>query len=146
VGCYDRRRRLLIDEQAVIDKFGVAPQSIPDYLALVGDSADGIPGIPGWGARSAAAVLGRWGHLERIPPDPARWEVLVRGAARLAANLAEHHDEVRLYRTLTTLRLDVPLAEGLDELEWKGVHQDRFLDLCDELGFEEVRTRPHRWS
>jgi 5'-3' exonuclease len=146
VVCYDRRRQILIDEQGVVAKFGVQPESIPDYLALVGDSADGVPGIPGWGPRSASALLTRFGRVDRIPDDPGRWDVQVRGAERLAASLAERREEVTLYRTLTTLRRDVPLAESLDDLEWRGVPRTRFLELCDELGFDDVRTRPHRWA
>ena len=146
VVCYDRRRQVLIDEQGVVAKFGVQPESIPDYLALVGDTADGVPGIPGWGPRSASVLLTRFGRVDRIPDDPGRWEVQVRGAERLAASLAERREEVTLYRTLTTLRRDVPLAESLDDLEWRGVPRTLFLELCDELGFDNVRTRPHRWA
>jgi 5'-3' exonuclease len=146
VVCYDRRRQILIDEQGVVAKFGVQPESIPDYLALVGDAADGVPGIPGWGPRSASALLTRFGRVDRIPDDPGRWDVQVRGAERLAASLAERREEVTLYRTLTTLRRDVPLAESLDDLEWRGVPRTLFLELCDELGFDDVRTRPHRWA
>lgn len=144
---YDRRNSTLRDEEGVHDKFGVAPESIPDYLALVGDSADGIPGVPGWGAKSTAAVLARYGRLERVPLDPGSWEeVKVRGAARLAAALQEHLEEARLYRTLATLRRDVPLAESIADLEWRGVHRDSYLALCEELGFTALRDRPHRWA
>ncbi len=144
---YDRRSGTLRDEEGVHQKFGVAPQSIPDYLALVGDSADGIPGVPGWGAKSAAAVLARYGRLDRVPLDPAAWEeVKVRGAARLAAALREHLEEARLYRTLATLRRDVPLAESISDLEWRGAHRDAYLALCEELGFTALRERPHRWA
>jgi 5'-3' exonuclease len=141
----NRRQQTVIGEEGVWEKFGVAPESIPDYLALVGDSADGFPGLAGWGAKSASAVLGRWRKLEAIPPDPAEWGA-VRGAGKLAATLAVGFPEALLYRTLATLRRDVPLAEDLADLEWRGVDRAPFLALCDELGFGEVRERPHRWS
>jgi 5'-3' exonuclease len=101
-------------------KWGVGPPSIPDYLALVGDSADGYPGLPGWGAKSAATVLARYQHLESIPDAPAAWDVTVRGAARLAETLASRRDEALLYRTLATLRTDVPLPESLEDIRWRG--------------------------
>lgn len=137
----DRMRRRVIDEPAVVAKFGVPPASIPDYLALVGDSADGVPGLPGWGSRSAAALLSRYGTIEAIPPDPARWGVEVRGAAKLATVLAERAEDVRLYKTLTTLRRDVPLDEELDDLHWRGADLERFAEICAELGFEELVER-----
>jgi 5'-3' exonuclease len=116
----DRRKDQLIDEQGVITKFGVRPASIPDYLALVGDSADGFPGLPGWGAKSAATVLARWGHLEDIPPDPADWEVTVRGAAKLSAALVDGHDDALLFKRLATLRVEPSLLADVDELRWAG--------------------------
>src|SRR5205085_4854309 len=103
-----RRRNLLIDEEAVVAKFGVRPESIPDWLALVGDAADGLPGIPGWGEKSAAAVLAQYAHLEAIPTDPHTWGLAASRAARLAASLAQHRAEALLSRTLATLRADVP--------------------------------------
>ncbi len=118
--CWDRRRDIILDEPGVLEKFGVRPQSIPDWLALVGDSADGIPGIPGWGAKSAATVLYRYEHLESIPEDTQDWGLGAARAARLAESLAEQHENALLYRELATLRADVPLAETLDELEWQG--------------------------
>ncbi|MGQ0849026.1 MAG: 5'-3' exonuclease [Actinomycetota bacterium] len=142
----NRRQQSILDEDGVMEKFGVPPESIPDYLALVGDTADGVPGLPGWGAKSAAAVLGRWRKLEAIPERAAWWGVPVRGAEKLAATLAAHREAVMLYRTLTTLRRDVPLAESLADLEWRGVRGDAFLAMCDELGFDDVRTRPHLWQ
>ncbi|MCH7621412.1 MAG: flap endonuclease [Chloroflexi bacterium] len=135
VVCLDRRREQTLDEAGVHLKFGVAPASIPDYLALVGDAADGIPGIPRWGAKSSGAVLARYHHLEQIPDDAIYWDVKVRGATAIAASLAERREEAKLYRELATLRLDVPLAESLDQLEWKGVRQPDFEELCAELGF-----------
>jgi 5'-3' exonuclease len=143
---HDRRREVTYDEAGVVAKFGVPPTSIPDYLALVGDAADGVPGLPGWGAKSTAAVLARHPHLEDIPTDPARWGVAVRGAAAMSGVLAGRWEDALLYRTLTTLRRDVPLAEDLADLEWRGVPRSRFHSLCDRLGFGGVRDRPHRWQ
>jgi 5'-3' exonuclease len=120
VVCLDRMRRKVLDEDGVVAKFGVKPLSMPDWLALVGDSADGYPGIPRWGAKSAAAVLAFYEHLDAIPTDSADWRVKVRGAAALAAELAARPAEARLYRQLATLRTDVPLAEPLAALRWRG--------------------------
>jgi 5'-3' exonuclease len=116
----DRVRKVTRDEAGVIEKFGVPPVSIPDYLALVGDSADGYPGLPGWGAKSAAKVLARWGHLDRIPDDSRAWDVDVRGAAALAATLAAQRADAMLFRELATLRLDVPVFATVDDLRWQG--------------------------
>jgi 5'-3' exonuclease len=110
----------VLDEAAVHARFGVAPLSIPDYLALVGDEADGIPGLPGFGARSAGALLGAHGHLEAIPADAREWRVHLRGAERLASTLVERGREARLYRTLATLRTDVPFEVTPESLEWRG--------------------------
>ncbi|MFQ5966346.1 MAG: 5'-3' exonuclease H3TH domain-containing protein [Acidimicrobiia bacterium] len=143
---FDRRKQQMTDEDGVWERFGVAPESIPDYLALVGDSADRIPGIPGWGPKSASTLLAHYGRIDRIPPEPSDWAVQVRGAARLAGNLQENLEEAFLYRRLTTLRRDVPLSETLADLEWQGVNRDAFLELCDEFDFTDVRDRPHRWQ
>lgn len=143
---FDRRKRTFLDEEGVWAKFGVGPASIPDYLALVGDTADGIPGVPGWGAKSSAAVLARYGSLDAIPADVDDWDVTVRGSARLAESLAAHREDAQLFRTLTTLRLDAPVGEDLEALRWEGVHRDEFLALCDELGVAGLRDRPHRWA
>ena len=143
---YNRRERKLVDEAGVIEKFGVPPASIPDYLALVGDSADGIPGIPGWGAKSTAAVLGKFLRIERIPRSPGEWGVAVRGAVRLSANLEAAREDALLYRTLTTLRRDTPLDESLGDLEWLGARRGPFTDLCSRLGFGRMTGRPHRWQ
>jgi 5'-3' exonuclease len=116
----DRRTRTVRDEAGVVAKFGVRPESIPDYLALVGDAADGYPGLAGWGAKSAAAVLARYGHLEAIPEDWRTWGVNAASPARLAAVLARERDLVMLYRTLATLRTDVAVFENVDELRWQG--------------------------
>jgi 5'-3' exonuclease len=116
----DRMRRRLLDEDGVRAKFGVPPASIPDWLALVGDAADGIPGVPRFGEKSASAVLGRYLHLEAIPPEASRWEVAVRGAAALSESLRAHRQQAELWRTLATLRTDVPLDEGIGDLAWPG--------------------------
>jgi 5'-3' exonuclease len=142
----DRRRKITLDESGVQNKFGVLPESIPDYLALVGDAADGIPGIPRWGAKTTAQVLERYRHLEDIPNDSSDWEVQPRGAPAVAASLAEHRDDAMLYKSLTTLRLDVPLRESLADLHWTGVHRQEYLDLCAELGFNALAQLPRRWS
>jgi 5'-3' exonuclease len=141
----DRMRRVTYDEPGVHAKFGVAPESIPDYLALVGDSSDGYPGLPGWGSKSAAAVLDRWIHLEAIPDSPLDWEVPLRGAVSLAATLRDHRSEAALYKRLATLNADAQIGEGLDDLEWRGVEREAFVALCAELGFETVGSRVHRW-
>jgi 5'-3' exonuclease len=116
----DRRRRTIRDESGIMAKFGVPPLSIPDYLALVGDAADGYPGLPGWGAKSAAAVLARYGHLESIPDDWRTWGVNAASPAALAATLARERDRVFLFRELATLRTDIPLFESVDALCWTG--------------------------
>ena len=140
----DRRRQQVLDEDGVRAKFGVSPRSIPDWLALVGDAADGYPGLPGWGERSAAALLSRYEHLEAIPASAADWAVKVRGAERLAATLAERRDEALLYKRLATLREDVPLRETLADLEWRGARPE-LRDLCARIGFEDFVARVHRW-
>ena len=146
VVCLDRRRDITLDDAGVRAKFGVAPASIPDYLALVGDSADGIPGIPRWGAKSSALVLARYEHIEQIPSDPDEWDVQVRGAKTMAATLSERRDDAMLYRKLATLRLDVPLSESLDDLEWRGVRREAFQSLCAELGFSTLASQPQLWD
>ena len=116
----NRRTRAVLDEAGVIAKFGVPPASIPDYLALVGDAADGYPGLRGWGAKSAAAVLARYGHLEEIPADWRTWGVNAANPARLARTLADERDRALLFRRLATLRTDIPVFDSLDDLEWTG--------------------------
>jgi len=143
---FDRRKREFTDEAGVVAKFGVPPACIPDYLALVGDTADLVPGLPGWGPRSTAEVLAAYGSIERIPDFDHRWSVKPRGATRLAATLRERRDDALLYRQLTTLRTDVPLAEDLAALEWRGVDRGPFLALCEELGATGLAGRPHRWA
>jgi 5'-3' exonuclease len=145
---WDRRRDIILDEAGVTAKFGVPPGSIPDYLALVGDSADGYPGITGWGAKSAAALLARYGRLENIPVDVMEWDtkaVAPRRQVTLADSLNQHRDEAMLFRRLATLRVDVPLAENLGDLEWKGA-LPRLKELCNELGEEELPDRVTRWQ
>lgn len=116
----NRRTRVTIDEAGVIQKYGVSPASIPDYLALVGDSADGYPGLAGWGAKSSAALLAKFIHLEAIPKDCREWHVNVASAGALAATLREHWDDAILFRTLATLRTDIPLFDNVDQLRWNG--------------------------
>jgi 5'-3' exonuclease len=143
----DRMRRVTYDEAGVITKFGVRPTSIPDYLALVGDSSDGYPGLPGWGSKSAAAVLSKFEHLDAIPPSVLDWQLDIRNASRLAATLAEQRSEAMLYRTLATLKRDSAISTpSLDDLEWRGVPRATFVALCEELGFDTVRERVHRWA
>jgi 5'-3' exonuclease len=145
VVCRDRRQRVDRDEAGVVARFGVPPASIPDWLALVGDSADGIPGIPGWGEKSAGRVLARYGRIEAIPDDAARWELDVRGRERLAASLRGRREEAALYRRLATLRTDVPLAEGLADLEWRGARRGDLEALCQEIGAEDLLARVPDW-
>ncbi len=144
VVCWDRRRDVLYDEAAVIEKYGVPPASIPDWLALVGDASDGYPGIPEWGAKSASAVLARFGHLEAIPGDAMEWGLPAGRARRLAESLQAHQAEARLYRRLALLRRDVPLAERPADLEWRGARP--FLrELCASLGDHDLPARMPRW-
>jgi 5'-3' exonuclease len=128
-------------------KWGVEPTAVADRLALVGDAADGYPGIPGWGAKSAAAVLARYGSIEAIPERARDWDVpSLRGAAGLAASLVQHRDEVRLYRELARLRIDAPLPErDADELCWQGAPRESWHAFCDRWGLARLQGRPHRW-
>ena len=139
----DRRKRELRDERGVVARFGVAPESIPDYLALVGDSADGFPGVAGWGEKASGSVLGRYVHLERIPANSREWEVPVRGAARLAAALAEHRDLAMLFRTLATLRTDVPVFATVEDLRWRGPSAE-FEGVAQRLGVSGLWDRARR--
>jgi 5'-3' exonuclease len=136
----DRRARELRNEWAVREKFGVPPTSIPDWLALVGDSADGYPGLPGWGARSAATVLARYQHLEHIPELAAEWDVSVRGALRLATTLTEQRERARLFRELATLRADTPIGVDVDALRWRGPRAD-FATWSERLGTPRLHER-----
>jgi 5'-3' exonuclease len=117
---YDRRKEAVRDFAGVVERFGVEPASIPDYLALVGDTADGIPGLPGWGSKTAGAVLGRYRHLEDIPTKAGAWDIAVRGAPRLVQTLAQHLDEALLYRRLATIDTDAMAFDDVDELAWTG--------------------------
>ena len=116
----NRRTRVTYDEAGVMRKFGVSPESIPDYLALVGDSADGYPGLPGWGAKSSAAVLAKFLHLESIPADSREWRVNAANASSLASTLVREREKALLFRMLATLRTDIPLFDDVDQLKWKG--------------------------
>jgi 5'-3' exonuclease len=130
---FDRRKGVMIDVEGVVEKFGVQPESIPDYLALVGDTADGIPGLKGWGAKSSGVVLAEYTHLEEIPQAAGQWEVTVRGSTKLADTLAENFSAALLYRDLATLVLDAPVSKSVDELEWSGPP--------DEAAFKEACAR-----
>jgi 5'-3' exonuclease len=145
VVCLDRRQRKLLDEAGVQVKFGVLPTSMPDWLALVGDTSDGYPGIPRWGGKSAAAVLARYRRLEAIPEYERQWEVAVRGAAALGASLREHRVEAALFRVLATLREDAPLPESLDDLRWQGGRRDELEAICAQIGETEVVSRMPLW-
>ncbi len=143
----DRRRQITYDRAGVLGKWGVEPASIPDWLALVGDSSDGYPGLPGWGAKSAAAVLLRYGSIDAIPTRASEWDVRgVSGAVRLAAVLQEQMADALLYRTLARLRLDTPIPQQrAAELEWLGAPRGTWEAFCDRWGLDRLRTRPHRW-
>ena len=143
--CMDRRRKEIIDDTGVSAKFGVDPQSIPDLLALTGDSADGIPGLPRWGAKTSATVLSHYGHLENIPTDRP-WDVQVRGAAALQRTLHEQFQNALLYRDLATLRSEVPINAGLQDVRWEGVCRSEYEALCADLGFGRLAGAPHRWA
>jgi 5'-3' exonuclease len=142
--CWDRRRDIIIDEAGVVEKYGVPPRSIPDWLALVGDAADGFPGIPGWGAKSAAAVLGRYGRLEDIPGDTREWGLGAGRASRLAESLAQRREDAFLFRGLATLREDAPVREMLEDLEWCGAFE-RLKEICHRLGDDRLVERISRW-
>ena len=143
---WDRRRNLTYTEAQVVERFGVSPHSIPDYLALVGDSADGIPGVPRWGAKSTATVLSEYGRMENIPESYDDWTITVRGGKTLAQNLSANRENAILYKTLATLRVDAPVSESLQAVRWEGVPQREYLDLCDDLGLERLKDLPHRWQ
>jgi 5'-3' exonuclease len=146
----DRVRSREIDEAALLARRGIRPESVPDYLALVGDNADGIPGLSGFGERTASALLARHVHLEGIPPDAARWPAGIRQAARLSGVLESSRAEAMLYRRLATLATDVPLPGSLEDLRWRGVPRERFEAWCAELGagslLEWAGARPARWA
>ena len=136
----DRRKGVVLDADAVRVKFGVDPESIPDYLGLVGDSADGFPGLPGWGAKSAAAVLARYKHLEEVPANGADWDVNVRGGAKLAVTLREQFDLALLFRRIATLELDAPTITSVGELEWRGPGPE-LVELAERLDAPSLVAR-----
>lgn len=140
----DRVNNVVTDESGVIAKWGVPPALISSYLALVGDKADGLPGLPGWGRTSAAAVLNRYGSIEAIPTE-GEWDVSVRGARRLQSTLADLRNEALLYRDLIDLATDVPLRESVDDLEWRGAHRERFEAVATRVGAEDVIDRVPVW-
>ena len=144
VVCWDRRREIIIDEKGVIEKFGVKPESIPDYLALVGDSADGYPGIKGWGEKSTATVLAKFKHIESIPKDPKKLPLGLGRATTLVENLQQNYKDALLFRELSTLRQDVSLKETLKDLEWQGAYP-RLKKLCQELREERIAERVTKW-
>ena len=138
----DRRKGVVLDEAGVTAKFGVPPVSIPDWLALVGDSADGFPGLPGWGAKAATAVLRRYAHIEDIPRLAERWDVDVRGARTLANCLHDHYDDAVLFKELATLRIDRDLCPRVDDLRWTGPPDpDAFAEVCEHLGAPRLPER-----
>ncbi len=141
----DRRRQKVLDEEGLRRQRGFGPESIADFLALVGDDADGLPGLPGFGEKTAAALLARWRHLDAVPPEPVHWQVAVRGVERLAATLTARRDDALLYRRLATLVRDVPLAEELEDLSWGGVPRAAFSAWCGKLGIGWLAERPSRW-
>jgi 5'-3' exonuclease len=139
----DRRKQVVLDEAGVTAKFGVGPRSIPDYLALVGDSADGFPGLPGWGAKSAATVLARYHHIEQIPDTPGEWTVPVRGRPALAATLRELRRHAMLFKDLATLRVDRSLLADVDELRWTGP-TPVFADVGERIDARSLATQETR--
>lgn len=141
----DRMSERIMDESHVVAKWGISPTSIPDYLALVGDSADGIPGIPRWGAKSTAQVLAAYEILEAIPANESDWTVTVRGAKTLAQNLREMSAEAALYKELATLRTDVPLPEGIPDLRWRGAQREPLTEICSRIGETRILERM-TWS
>jgi len=146
VVCLDRRRNQILDEEGVKNKFGVFPESIPDYLGLMGDTSDGFPGIPKWGAKSSSTLLARYRFIDQIPSDYRLWDVTVRSAVSLSLSLEGHREDAELYKTLATLRLDVPILETVSDLEWKGAHPVMFPQLCTEIGMENLSRQPSKWS
>jgi 5'-3' exonuclease len=142
---WDRRQDKWFDAEGVHARLGVRPESIPDLLALVGDTADGFPGLPGWGAKSAAAVLDRWGHLEDIPADPVTWDAGVRSAGKLNAVLRDQWERALLFRRIATVELDAPVSASVDELRWTGPsNPDAFAQRMSDLGAPELAVRASR--
>lgn len=137
---FDRRKGVRYDEAGVREKFGVEPASIPDYLGLVGDTADGFPGLPGWGAKSAATVLAHYGHIEDVPAAPGQWEITVRGAAKLAATLDAQREHALLFRRIATLELEAPVFGDVDELRWAGP-TDAIDEVCGRIDATDLASR-----
>ena len=142
---FDRRQEIIYDATGVREKFGVSPSSIPDFLALVGDSADGIPGLPGWGAKSSSLLLACYGTIERIPLDPNKWDVPVRGAEKLAETLSQNFKKAQLYKDLTILRDNVSVMSNVSELEWVAP-KEYFTELCDRLDASKLAERLKNFS
>ena len=142
--CWDRRREILLNERGVIEKFGVPPESIPDFLALVGDSADGYSGIQGWGEKSTSTVLAKYKHIEAIPDDPNKLGLGLGRATTLLENLKTNYKDALLFRELSTLRTDVPLKENLADLKWQGAYP-RLKKFCHGLGSQSILERITRW-
>ncbi|HEY6298488.1 MAG TPA: 5'-3' exonuclease H3TH domain-containing protein [Candidatus Binatus sp.] len=142
----DRRQKKVTNEAAFRVERGFGPESMPDFLALTGDSADGFPGLPGFGKKSASMLMGAYERLERIPADSSKWTVKPRGALQLAATLTERRDEAYLYRKLATLIDTVPLEDSLDDLKFRGVPRARFERWCGELGVQRLVSVPRRWQ
>jgi 5'-3' exonuclease len=140
---YDRRKKLEMNYEAIIEKFGVRPESIPDYLGLMGDTADGFPGLQGWGAKSSSSVLAVYNHIEHIPEDPEKWEVSVRGAKKLAATLNENQSLALLFRQIATLSYDAPTFGSIDELHWEGPGSD-FVQIAEKLDSTRLIERAER--
>ena len=141
----DRRKGVTFDAAGVEERLGVPPKSIPDLLGLVGDTADGFPGLPGWGAKSAASVLRRWGHLEDIPADPITWDAGVRGASKLNATLRENFELALLFRRIATVELDAPVSATVDELRWTGPDDpDAFAEMARDLDATALASRLER--
>ena len=144
---FDRRRQEVYDAARIVEKFGVEPESIPDLLALVGDAADGIPGIPRWGMKSAAKLLTTYKHLDAIPDFPSGWSVKIRGAKALADNLRAQRKDAELYQTLATLRTDVPLPQtDVDQLRWRGAKREPLEQLCEAIGDTRALARVPAWQ
>jgi 5'-3' exonuclease len=142
----DRRQRKVTNESAFRADRGFGPDSMADFLALTGDSADGFPGLPGFGKKTASMLIGAYERIEQIPADSSQWSVKPRGAPKLAATLLEHRDDALLYRKLATLIDTVPLPDSLDDLKFNGVPRERFEQWCDELGVQRLKTVPKRWQ
>lgn len=142
---HDRMRDRVIDEKGVHEKWGVGPGSIPDLLGLMGDTADGIPGIPRWGQKSSATLLAEYQTIESIPSDPTSWSVKARGAKGLSENLESQREAALLYKELATLRRDVPLTESIEDLEWRGARRELLETVADEIGDRGILERIERW-